>query len=185
MFELKIKEYPIPYVRTTYVDFVFNLPEDLTNIVHIVYGDAIISQPQHLNHFLGTGCPERFNESLVGIPTETSNGECNVLMGGFAGWAPGVIMWDMSTNVRVPNGSKFGIKLFLVNTHYTNGDVPYLNGDQVIATDGIRVFYKTDLRPKMLEGTPLINILFGPEEMVILPNRTCELITRTCTVQFR
>ena len=113
------------------------------------------------------------------------NGECNVHMGGFAGWAPGVIMWDMSTNVRVPNGSKFGIKLFLVNTHYTNGDVPYLNGDQVIATDGIRVFYKTDLRPKMLEGTPLINILFGPEEMVILPNRTCELITRTCTVQFR
>ena len=67
MFELKMKEYPIPRVGTTYVDIVFNLPEDLPDIVHIVYGEAIISQPQHLHHFVITGCPERFNKSEVGI----------------------------------------------------------------------------------------------------------------------
>ena len=67
MFELKMKEYPITCFRTTYIDFVFNLPEDLPDIVHIVYGEAIISQPQHLHHFVITGCPERFNKSEVGI----------------------------------------------------------------------------------------------------------------------
>ena len=94
-------------------------------------------------------------------------------------------MWDIPTNVGVPIGSKFGIKAFLANTHYTNGDAPYLNGDQAIATDGIRVFYTTDLRPKTLEGTPLINIGYGPEEMVIPPNTTQAFLTRTCTIQSR
>ena len=83
MFELKMKEYPIPRVRTTYVDYVFILPEDLHDIVHIVYGEAMISQPQHLHHFVMTGYPEWFNESEVGIPHKMGYGECNIPVGGF------------------------------------------------------------------------------------------------------
>ena len=92
-------------------------------------------------------------------------------------------MWDIPTNVGVPIRDKFVIKAFLVNMHYTNGDAPYLNGEQAIATDGIMLFYTTDLRPKTLEGTPLINIGYGPEEMVIPTNTTQAFLTRTCTIQ--
>ena len=61
-----IEPYPIPRETTTYVDFVFNLPEDMPDIVHIVYGEALISQPKHLHHFVVSGCTSRVDEELGG-----------------------------------------------------------------------------------------------------------------------
>ena len=47
-FEMRIKPYEIPIETTTYVDFVFNLPDDIPDLVHVVFSEAIVSQPQHL-----------------------------------------------------------------------------------------------------------------------------------------
>lgn len=69
--------------------------------------------------------------------------------------------------------------------HYTDGDAPYLNGEQAIATDGIRVHYTPDLRPKTIVNSPVINVGFGPRDMVVEPNKKRAFMTRTCTVESR
>jgi hypothetical protein len=53
--EFRMKPYNIPVKTTTYVDFVFNLPEDFPDLVHIVYGEELNSQPKHLHHFVMSG----------------------------------------------------------------------------------------------------------------------------------
>merc|ERR1712216_1086134 len=70
MIELRIQPYKIPHKITTYVDFQFNLPEDMQEIVHIVAGDVIVSQPKHLHHFVLTGCTESIDPSAEGLPTK-------------------------------------------------------------------------------------------------------------------
>lgn len=50
-FDFRIKDYPIPRRTTTYVDFLFNIPEDIEDIVHIVYGEVLMSQPKHVSSF--------------------------------------------------------------------------------------------------------------------------------------
>ena len=46
----------------------------------------------------------------MGRPIDDVPDDCNVPVGGFSGWAPGVTMWEMPRNAGVPIGKKFGIQ---------------------------------------------------------------------------
>jgi hypothetical protein len=88
--DIIIQPYQIPVdVITTYVDFVFNLPDDLPDLVHIVYSKVILSQPQHLHHFVLSGCRTRLDDNLQeGVPVDRPPNDCTVPLGG---WAPGAL----------------------------------------------------------------------------------------------
>jgi len=81
-FEFRIQSYPIPIETTTYVDFVFNLPDDLPPLVHVVYGVPIISQPKHLHHFVMTGCTTKIEKEKEGTPIPPSS-DCLIPLGGW------------------------------------------------------------------------------------------------------
>merc|ERR1719343_453351 len=65
-----MEPYPIPVKTTTYVNFFFNLPEELPDHFHAVFGGVINSQPLHLHHFVLTGCPNKVDPSEEGQPFE-------------------------------------------------------------------------------------------------------------------
>ena len=54
-----IRNYKIPPVPTTYVNFHFNFDDDTQPVFHVIWGEAIVDQPNHLHHFVLTGCTER------------------------------------------------------------------------------------------------------------------------------
>jgi len=187
-FEFRIKDYPIPRETTTYVDFVFNIPDDFDDfgnpdVVHVVFGDALVSQPKHLHHFVIQGCSSRVPEEIEGRPLDSVPDHCNVPVGGFSGWAPGATIWGVPTNAGVAIGKGFGVQAISINVHYTDGDADYLEGKQAIATDGIRVHYTPDLRPNTVTASPIINVGFGPKEMHIEPSKKRAFMTRTCTIE--
>lgn len=184
-FDLVMPEYAIPRKTTQYIDVVFNIPQDLPGLFHIVYGEALVSQPKHLHHFVVTGCSERVDDDRHGRPLSRVPDSCNIPVGGFAGWAPGATMWGFNKDVGTPLGEDIGIVALQVNIHYTDGDAPYLNGEKAIATDGIRIQYTPTLRPKTATSTPVINVGFGPPAMFVEPNKKRAFMTRTCTVQSR
>lgn len=183
-FELRIQPYKIPRAETTYVDFVMNLPEDLPGVVHIVWGDALITTPKHTHHFVMMGCTQRIEESKEGMPMDGPPDYCNVPVGGFSGWAPGIVMWNAPVTAGVPIGKDFGIVALTMNVHYTDGHEAE-DGEEAVSTDGIRVHYTPDLRKKTLSSIPLIQVGTGPREMVIAPEKERTFMTRTCIVESR
>jgi hypothetical protein len=79
--EFRMEPYAIPIETTTYVDFFFNLPEDFPDMVHVVYGEALISQPKHLHHFVMMGCSARHDPSQDGLPNEILDRDCSIPLG--------------------------------------------------------------------------------------------------------
>lgn len=95
-----------------YTDFVFNIPDfdfDNPDVVHIVFGEALVSQPKHLHHFVVQGCSSRVPEDIEGRPLDSVPDHCNVPVGGFSGWAPGATIWGVPTNAGVAIGKGFGV----------------------------------------------------------------------------
>jgi len=182
-FELRIKSYEIPIQETTYVDFVFNLPDDLPDIVHIVFGEAIISQPEHVHHFVMMGCMDKVDESMVGVAVDPSEiGDCRTQLGG---WAPGYTdlfgNTDLSTGFVL--GRSLGVQSIHLNVHYTDG--AYADPDletYKIATDGIRVFYTPDLRPYTSTRKALLSVAQGPKEIGVPSQTSRYYLTKTCHV---
>jgi len=182
-FDLVMKPYPIPIRTTTYTDFVFNLPEDVPDLFHVVFGEVINSQPDHLHHFVLTGCSRKYDVSEEGVPlaSESLENDCLIQLGG---WAPGTSMFgsiDIETGVLMGRG--LGIEAVRLNVHYTDG--VYADAStktQRMATDGIRVHYTPDFRPYTGLQKELINIGFGPDELVIPPGESRFFISRTCKV---
>merc|ERR1719491_886909 len=78
--------YPLPIATTTYTDFVFNLPEDLPPLVHIVFAEALVSQSKHLHHFVVTGCPTKVDVQVEGVALDRPPSDCFIPL---AQWAPG------------------------------------------------------------------------------------------------
>jgi len=181
-FELRIKGYEIPIKTTTYVDFLFNLPDDVPDLVHVVLGEVINSQPKHLHHFVLTGCASKIeDESKIGVPVDRPPADCIIPLGG---WAPGSDVFantDLSAGVML--GRSMGIQAMQLNVHYTDGeyDDPDLETYK-IATDGIRVHYTPDLRPYTTAVKPLIFIGWGPKQMVVPAQTSRYYLTRTCRV---
>jgi len=183
--EFRIKPYKIPHETTTYIDFVFNLPEDFADIVHIVTGDVIVSQPKHLHHFVITGCTELIDPSLEGLPLEEVPESCSLPLGV---WAVGGDLYGGYTlDTGLLFGRGLGVNAISLNIHYTDGDeidTKYENdGIKAIATDGIRILYTPNLRPKTIFLKPLINAFVGPEAMYIPPNTPRYFYTKTCSVE--
>jgi hypothetical protein len=82
--ELLIQPYPIPIQTTTYTDFLFRLPDEFPDLVHIVYGAVILSQPKHLHHFVVTGCTRVPDAKIPdGVPIESPPRDCSVQLGGW------------------------------------------------------------------------------------------------------
>ena len=163
----RIRDFKLPRQRTTYINVVFNIDEpanlETHEEYHIVYGNAIVDQPDHLHHFVVSGCTQKINASLEGKALEdTPNGvdfldNCEEPVGGF--WAPGGRpMWDVGTNQGVRIGTAANVVAISVNIHYTDGDT-VANSTEVFPKDGITMYYTPDLRPKTHVFTKLINIV--------------------------
>lgn len=180
-FDLIMKPYEIPVKTTTYVDFVFNLPENLPDMVHIVFGEVINSQPKHLHHFVLSGCSERIDEELDGKVLEMQSAECTFTLGG---WAPGSdVFGNYDMSVGVPVGRALGIQGFHLNVHYTDGEFEDAELETMkIAQDGIRVYYTPDMRPYSNIMKNLIAVPTGPKQMRIPPGQSRYYLTKTCMV---
>merc|ERR1719343_590070 len=186
-----MKPYPIPVKTTTYVNFYFNLPEELPDHFHAVFGGVINSQPNHLHHFVLTGCPNKvdateeaqpFEEDLTaGFVSETTNLECNIPLGG---WAPGASVFgvtDIETCILMGRG--MGVQAVQMNVHYTDG--AYEDPEAMtlkMAIDGIRVHYTPTFRPYSSAVVPLISIGAGPGRLAIPPGESRFYVTRTCKI---
>jgi len=183
-FDMVMKPYPIPIRTTTYVDFVFNIPEDVPDLFHIVKGEVINSQPLHLHHFVLTGCTRTFDPSQEGVPIDADDldDECSIQIGG---WAPGSEMFGtFDKDVGMLQGRDLGVQSIRLNVHYTSGK--YEDEENKIfkmATDGFRVHYTPTFRPYTNLGTAVLSIGFGPSELFVPPNQTRFYVTRTCKVE--
>ena len=87
------------------------------------------------------------------MPLTKTPSYCLELLGGFAGWAPGATIYDLPVNAGVKIGKAVNIVGIAVNVHFTGGN---LVEGIVQPTDGIRLHYTPDLRPKTHVSTPLI-----------------------------
>merc|ERR1719343_376038 len=178
-----MKPYPIPAETTTYVDFFFNLPDDLPDLFHITFGEVINSQPKHLHHFVLTGCPEPIDPSQDGMPAgwDMMDASCTIAVGG---WAPGGdVFGNTDLDTGILSGRGLGIRSLQLNVHYTDG----VYADEALktlqmATDGIRVHYTSTFRPYTSIGKPLINVGTAPKQLSIPPGESRFYISRTCKV---
>jgi len=196
--EYRIKPYKIPHEVTTYVDFLFNIPpdmieEDKNQIVHVVTGDVINSQPKHLHHFVLNGCTEAIDPAQEGIPASGNRHlmNCNIPLGA---WAVGGNLYQdipRTRNAGQVFGPGLGIKALNINMHYTDGldvilDDPNSanDGEYAIATDGIRIMFTPDLRSETMLNKPLINVGFPQSvAMNVPPKESRYFYTKTCTVE--
>ena len=182
-FEFRIQPYPIPIKTTTYIDFVFNLPEDLPDFVHVVFAETIVSQPDHLHHFVLTGCTDRVDANREGVPLDdVSPRDCMVRLGG---WAPGMDVFGAPhLDSGLVMGRGMGIVALHLNVHYTDGiyedDASELHR---IATDGMKILYTTDFRPNSSIGKSLIWVPWGPKSMVVPPGESRYFLSRTCKIK--
>lgn len=174
-----IKNYSIPNIRTNYVDFVFNFDETEHPIYHIVYGIALVDRPKMLHHFVVTGCTQKIDPEMQGKPLQDGQPEfCNEPVGGFAGWAPGAIMWDMPSYAGVPIGTGARIVGFNINVHFTDGDI-YPGS---VSQDGARIYYTPTLRQQTVDSHSIMQI--GSHwDMAIPAKKGRYFVTRTCDVQ--
>ena len=181
-FEMRIKPYPIPVKETTYVNFIFNIPEDAPDYFHVVFGEAIVSQPDHLHHFVLHGCDFAVDQSEEGMPTEKSEANCRE--SNIGAWAPGSDLYaSNSLDTGVVLGRGLGIEAILINVHYTDG--VYEDPDEKtyrMATDGIRIHYTTDFRPFTSIPSRPLWMPIAPKELVIPPNDPRHFVSRTCNV---
>jgi len=183
-FDLAMKPYPIPVQTTTYVDFFFNLPDELPDLFHVVMGEVINSQPEHLHHFVLTGCSSKIDADKEGLPVEFERDdipECVIPLGG---WAPGGnVFGNIDNEVGVLMGKGLGVQAIQMNVHYTDGvyeDPEAMT--QRIANDGIRVHYTPDFRPYTSTSKPLINIGFATKQLVVPAGEERFYVTKTCKV---
>lgn len=182
-FDFVMKPYSIPIETTTYTDFYFNLPDDLPDIFHVVMGEVLNSQPLHLHHFVLTGCPEKVDESIEGMPFDFNRDQpsCIIPLGG---WAPGGNVFgniDIETGFLM--GKALGMQAVQLNVHYTDGayEDPETKTPK-LATDGIRVHYTTDFRPYSTQTKPLISIGAATSELVVPAGEKRFYVTKTCKV---
>lgn len=183
-FDLVMKPYPIPVQTTTYVDFFFNLPDDLPDMFHVVMGEVINSQPEHLHHFVLTGCADKIDAEKEGIPIEfdvDATPNCIIPLGG---WAPGGnVFGNFDNEVGALMGKGLGIQAIQMNVHYTDGvyeDPAAMT--KKLANDGIRVHYTPDFRPYTSTSKPLINIGFATKQLVVPAGEERFFVTKTCKV---
>jgi len=196
-FDIIVKPYPIPIKTTTYTNFYFNVPEDLPDHFHMVFGEVINSQPLHLHHSVLMGCPGKVDPSIEGMPfeeaitkdyvkdsveeTQGPNVTCTIPIGG---WAPGrsvLGVADIETGVLM--GRSLGIQSMQLNIHYTDG--AYEDPEAMtpkLATDGIRFYYTPVFRPYSTASVPIIAIGAGPGQLAIPPGESRFFVTRTCKV---
>mmetsp|Transcript_20841 Transcript_20841/g.22292 ORF Transcript_20841/g.22292 Transcript_20841/m.22292 type:complete len:168 (-) Transcript_20841:43-546(-) len=87
-----------------------------------------------------------------------------------AQWAKGAdlfaITHDLSIGVAL--GRAMGIQAVAINAHYTDGEYEDDGESYKMATDGIKVYYTTDLRDYTSLSRPLINVGFGHVGYVIV-----------------
>jgi hypothetical protein len=182
-FDLVMEPYPIPAETTTYVDFFFNLPDDLPDLFHVVLGEVINSQPEHLHHFVLTGCPNKIDPSQDGVASEFDVMDVGCLIS-VGGWAPGGDVFgntDLDTGIMLGKG--LGIQALQLGVHYTDG----VYVDEALktlrmATDGIRVHYTSTFRPYTSISKPLINVGTAPKQLTIPPGESRFYLSRTCEV---
>merc|ERR1711935_57863 len=178
-----MEPYPIPAETTTYVDFFFNLPDDLPDLFHVVLGEVINSQPEHLHHFVLTGCPDKIDPSQEGVAAKFNmmDAGCLITVGG---WAPGGDVFgntDLDTGILLGKG--LGIQALQLNVHYTDGVyVDEALKTLKMATDGIRVHYTSTFRPYTSVSKELINVGTAPKQLTIPPGESRFYLSRTCKV---
>lgn len=173
-----IDNYAIPNVRTTYVDIAWNFPDDTEDVLHIIFGEAIVNTLGGvLHHFVITGCPEKWPAEMHG----------KVVVGGrevrrscqmpFGNWAPGGNVVEMPSWAGKPIGKNAKMKAFLVNVHFDN----YALRDDLVSRDGLRFYYTPTLRPEEMTQLFTLKANYYPT-MLIPPKKQRYFMTRECTV---
>lgn len=175
--DFRIANYTLPPIETLYVSFRFNFDDELADVFHIVFGIALVELPVNLHHFVVYGCSEKADPREVG---EAIYGRqtCEQSLGGFAGWAPGGVLWDVPKNTGIPIGRGVGIVGLEIQVHYTDAQ---LSSVPLVSTDGIRMFYTPSLRPNVAMSLQILG-LGSHDDMEIPPHEERFFIQRTCTV---
>eukprot|EP00947_MAST-08B_sp_MAST-8B-sp1_P000870 g870.t1 len=179
-------DYIMPREQTTYVDFGFNLPAEMLQGVHLVFGEAIVHRTANLHHFVITGCTSPFTEEEHGRALPGGKPEhCQFpLSGGLSGWAPGATLFDMPKDTGVPVGGSFAgaFVAFNIEVHYTDAHLIENEADRV-AHDGILLHYLQPghRRPNVLMGKNLIG-MGQSDAFSIPPGRKRFYAARECEV---
>ena len=193
-FDMVMQPYPIPATQTTYVSFFWNLPDDIPEQMHVIFGDVINSQPKHLHHFQLYGCDDRVDPSLEGLPyVDDIPGsdnpeagkeqplECNTLVGT---WAPGALMFGISnTETGIFMGRAMGHQALRASVHYNDGVYADLETQtHKMATDGFRVHYTPNFRPYTTEALSM-NELSALDSLSIPAGEDRFFVSKTCKVE--
>jgi hypothetical protein len=89
----------------------------------------------------------------------------------------------MTLNTGIAFGRSMGIEAISLNVHYTDGVYEDPTTETFkIATDGIKIYFTPDLREYTSMRKQLINVPYGPRELVIPPSTERFFVTRTCIV---
>ena len=173
LLEFRIEPYPIPLRETTYIDFLFNLPEDLGDMVHVVGGEVVNTQPRHLHHFVLTGCANPVDPALEGRPVSREDipDHCQIPVHGWG--AGGDFYGGLAPDSGAAFGPGLGFRALMLNVHYTDGqardpDTPH-EGAHALATDGIRLLFTPDLRPRTVLFKSILEVGAGPRRMTVPP----------------
>lgn len=185
--EFIIKNYILPKVRTTYVDFIFNFNDTTHDIFHLIYGEPVIVLPKHLHHFVITACSEHVPQELDGVALTQNQSDkypCQMGVGGFAGWSPGSKMWNQPKNSGIPIGFGAGVKAFKINTHFTDAEQEQYADTDIVSTDGIILHYTPDLRNKSVVNGIVVAVFNADHDIISLPGgRPRHFLTRECVVE--
>jgi hypothetical protein len=89
----------------------------------------------------------------------------------------------MTLDTGIAFGRSMGIEAITLNVHYTDVDYEDPTTETFkMATDGIKIYYTPDLREYTSMRKQLINVPYGPGELVIPPSTERFFVTRTCVV---
>jgi len=180
-FELRIDNWELRAIETSYVDFVWDIPAEhrercATQTCYIVGSEALIEQTAYVHHFIINGCRELWSEKGVASGSARNEGYSNGCRDSpNFGWAPGRTPMSMLPDEASNHFS--GLTGFSMQVHYDMRTIT----SGVVDNSGFRVHYSTVPR-QHVSGTIVGQKLSFAPSLKIPPNTKRWFLTRQCTI---
>lgn len=178
--EVRIKSFQVPPQRTTYVNFMINIPDSAwegADMFYVVKADGIIDKKEVLHHYVINGCSKKVPEELDGIETPASTSSAYDCTTPFGGWAPGSHILNMPPWIGMPFGPSAGVVALDLQIHYDN---PRKASD-IVDASGMRFWFTPT--PRTYPLTRLNSMMVSVNtQIVVPPKKERWFLTRTCTV---